>query len=94
LGGRLAVFVRYRRAGAAARTQIRWLLYACGRFGLVFVSDGFLPPEMVAGEGTLVGLILELTYRLTIVAIPAALVSEGLHYRWWDNVVLIRRTLI
>ena len=89
-----ALFVRYRRAGPIERTQIRWLLFACGLFALVYVSEGVLPLQTPQGERTPVGIVWDLAFWLTIVAIPAAIAIAILRYRLWDIDVIIRRTLI
>jgi hypothetical protein len=33
-----ALFVRFRQAEAAERDQIKWLPYACGLFGVVYLT--------------------------------------------------------
>jgi hypothetical protein len=89
-----SLFVRYRRSGTMVRTQIKWLLYACGLFALVYVPQLVLPLETATGEPTLVGSILSAAFGFALVAIPAAIAIAILRYRLWDIDVIIRRTLI
>jgi hypothetical protein len=89
-----SLFVRYRRAGAVERTQIRWLLFACAFFALVYVSADFLPVETATGERTPFGYVWDLFFIAAILTIPAAIAVAILRYRLWDIDVIIRRTLI
>jgi hypothetical protein len=81
-----ALVVRYRRAGAVERAQIKWLvypgvilaaLYLINLVGQTFNTDWF-------------GLV----FSLTLSAIPAAIAIAILRYRLWDIDVVIRRTLV
>jgi hypothetical protein len=75
-----SLFVRYRRAGAVVRTQMRWLLYACGLFALVYVPGIFLPVGGDEGAGTLLGELWNLAFMLTLLAIPASIAIGGLTF--------------
>jgi hypothetical protein len=89
-----SLVVRYRRAGAVMRTQIRWLLYAGALFAVVYVLGFILPDNSVSGSQTELGFIWNLAFNLTILAFPAAIAIAVLRYRLWDIDVIIRRTLV
>ena len=89
-----SLFVRYRRNGPVVRTQIRWLLCACGLFTLVYVAGLFLPLDTPSGAQTQVGVVWNIAFILAIMTIPAAIAVAILRYRLWDIDVIIRRTLI
>ena len=89
-----SLFVRYRRAGAVERTQLRWLLYACGLFLVVYLPAGSDATVTANGEPTLFGLILNIGFGLATAAMPVAIAIAILRYRLWDIDVVIRRTLI
>ena len=79
-----SMVLRYRRALAVERAQIRWLLYACALFGLVYPLSLFHSDS--AWAGVLFGLLL--------LAVPIAIAVAVLRYRLWDIDVIIRRTLV
>jgi hypothetical protein len=89
-----SLFVRYRRAGAVERTQLRWLLYACGLFLVVYLPAGTSLTETPTGEPTAFGVMVNIGFSLTTTAIPIAIAIAILRYRLWDIDVVIRRTLI
>ena len=81
-----SLIVRYRRAGAREREQIKWLLYACG----LFVA-AYLLTFLTLDQGTL---FINFLFPLATMTIPIAIGIAILQYRLWDIDILIRRTLI
>jgi hypothetical protein len=87
----VALFVRYRRANETERKQIKWLLYACALFLVVYVS-GFA--SRLGGTASLGGYILEVFFGLSVITLPAAIGIAVLRYRLYDIDVVINRTLV
>ncbi len=81
-----AIFVRFRRAGPIEREQIKWFLFACALFLLVFVG-GFI--QNTTGTNA-----YSIVFDVAILAIPMSIGMAILRYRLWDIDVLIRRTLV
>jgi hypothetical protein len=87
----ISLFVRYRRGSAVEQEQIKWLVYTCGVFGLVYITGGF-----VLGLGdtaTLASDVFNILLALTTACIPIAIAIAVLRYRLWDIDIIIRRTL-
>ena len=82
-----SLFVRYRRAGAVERAQIRWLLYA----GALFATS-FILATIVGTSERYVPVVSEL-FILGVMAIPVAVAIAILRHRLFDIDVIIRRTL-
>jgi hypothetical protein len=87
----VALFVRYRRTNRTEREQIKWLLYACALFLVVF-AGGTL--SGVSGSNSLGGYIWAVFFGLSLVALPAAIGIAILRYRLYDIDILINRTLV
>ena len=87
----VALFVRYRRANETEREQIRWLLYACAVFLVVYVG-GFV--SGLGGTASLGGNIWGVFFGLSVIALPAAIGIAILKYRLYDIDILINRTLV
>ena len=86
-----SIFVRYRRAGAVEREQMKWLLYACAVFGLVYVPSLFLHSDTNA---SLQGTLIDLLFLAAICTIPAAITIAILRYHLFDIDVIIRLTVV
>jgi hypothetical protein len=89
-----ALVWRYRRSSFVVRTQIKWPLFACAVFAIVYVahvaaqsSDPLVVSNLALDW---VALVLE----LALLAVPLAIGVAILRYRLWDIDVIIRRTLI
>jgi hypothetical protein len=87
----VALFVRYRRANDTEREQIKWLLYACAVFLVVFVG-GFV--SGLGGTAGLGGYIWGIFFGLSVITLPAAIGIAILRYRLYDIDILINRTLV
>jgi hypothetical protein len=87
----VALFVRYRRANETEREQIKWLLYACALFLVVYVG-GFVTGT--GGERSLGGYIWGVFFGLSVITLPAAIGIAILRYRLYDIDVVINHTLV
>jgi hypothetical protein len=83
-----AVFVRYRRAAAQERAQIKWFLYACAVFFIVYVIAAF------QDDTTVLGAWFSIVFNLVILTMPSSIGIAILRYRLYDIDVIIRRTLV
>jgi hypothetical protein len=86
-----ALFVRYRRANDTEREQIKWLLYACAVFLVVFVG-GFV--SGLGGTASFGGYIWGVFFGLSVITLPAAIGIAVLRYRLYDIDIIINRTLV
>ena len=86
-----APIVRFRRAGAVEREQIKWLLFACAIFAAVYLVGGAVGLGDIA---TPAGEVWNLCFSLAVIAIPAAIGVAILRHRLFDINVIIRRTLV
>src|SRR5215208_728987 len=87
----VALFVGYRRANDTEREQIKWLLYACALF-LVVYAVGLV--GRLGGTASLGGYIWGVFFGLSVIALPAAIGIAILKYRLYDIDVVINRTLV
>ena len=87
----VALFVRYRRANETECEQIKWLLYACAIFLVVYVSGSVAE---LGGTASLGGYIWAVFFGLSVIALPAAIGIAILRYRLYDIDVVINRTLV
>lgn len=86
-----SMVVRYRRGSLVERQQMKWLLYACFLFGLVYI------PGVITNTNSSkwsVQLLIGYLLPLAIMAIPASITIAILRYRLFDIDVIIRLTLV
>ena len=89
-----ALFARYRRANDAERAQIKWLLYACAVFLVVYVGGVGGTVSGIAGTDSVTGSIWQAFFGLSLTTFPAAIGMAILRYRLYEIDVIVRRTLI
>ncbi len=82
-----AIFVRFHRAGAVEREQIKWLFYAGAFFALIYVPT-FLNSSISDN------LLLNFLFIPGLLTIPIAIGIAILRYRLFDIDIIIRRTLV
>ena len=86
-----ALVVRYRRATATERQQLKWLMAAGAVFLVVYVGGA------IGGLGGSTGVAADLwgvCFALSVVALPAAIGIAILRYRLYEIDLLINRTLV
>jgi hypothetical protein len=86
-----ALFVRYRRANDIERKQIKWLLYACAVFLVVYIGGDVMGLTDSTGFASD---LFNLFFGLSLLTFPLAIGIAILHHRLYDIDILIRRTLI
>ena len=79
--------VRYRRANPVEREQIKWVMYACGFFGVVYVAEAVFHDRLSPD-------LLSVLLFASMATIPVAIAIAILRYRLWDIDIIIRRTLV
>jgi hypothetical protein len=84
--------VRWRRAGATERQQLKWLAVVAGSSG-VAGATGFLLAGF-GGTSVVGGLLLLLAFAGVVVGIPVAVGFAILRYRLYDIDRVINRTLV
>jgi hypothetical protein len=84
-----SLLVRYRRASAVERGQVKWLLYAAGMSFLIY-AGAFVFSDLTGDIGDLYGLVL----NLGILTFPVAITVAILRYKLYDIDVVIRKTLV
>ena len=83
-----SLFVRYRRAQAVERQQIKWLLYAAACFALIYSLTYF------ASLGENLTTLESISMVCGVLAFPVAIAIAILRYRLFDIDLIIRRTLV
>ncbi|MFN2196701.1 MAG: hypothetical protein ACK2UW_11330, partial [Anaerolineales bacterium] len=86
-----SIFVRFRRAAAVEREQIKWLLFACGLFLMFYLPLLALNLTTDVWQDSALFVIL---LMVAILAFPAAIAIAILRYRLWDIDIIIRKTLL
>jgi hypothetical protein len=87
-----SLFVRYRRAHAVERQQIKWLLYVGAIFVLFYGVVYFTSSD--SDQFGAMDDWVNLLFTLSILAFPVAIAIAILRYRLFDIDVIIRRTVV
>jgi hypothetical protein len=82
-----AVFVRYGRAAAQERAQIKWFLYACAVFLVIYPIGFFLSNDIITD-------LNDILWDLVVLLFPTSIGIAILRYRLFDIDLIIRRTLV
>jgi hypothetical protein len=90
--GIASLVVRYRRAGALDRVQLRWIAFG----GVVFLAVYLvtLPLGGAVGEHSTAGTVLTSVSQAAFAALPIAIGYAILRHRLYDIDVVINRTLV
>jgi signal transduction histidine kinase len=91
-----ALIVRYRRAAAEERQQIRWLAYV-GLATTVSILLGFATDPGGRGHGALVvvnNVLFLTTFVLLVLGIPIACAVAILKYRLYDLDVVVKKSIV
>jgi hypothetical protein len=83
--------VRYRRGSVVERQQLKWLLYACFLFGLVYIPGVF---SNLSTNQWSVNQLINFLLPFGIIAIPVAISIAILRYHLFDINIIIRLTLV
>jgi hypothetical protein len=86
----ISLFVRYRRAPAVERQQIKWLLYACLLFA---ISYGLVVTNGFTGANRINDVVLDLLFYSAVLAFAGAIGIAILRYQLFDIDVIIRKTV-
>lgn len=86
-----SLIIRFRRAAAVEREQIKWLLFACAMFA---ASYGIAYPINTLPEWTTYRTAANFLWQISMIGIPVSIAIAILRYRLWDINLLIRRTLV
>lgn len=87
----VSVVVRYRRGSVIERQQMKWLLYACFLFGVVYIPSVILNTDTTQWS---VDQVTSFLLPFAIMTIPAAITIAVLRYHLFDIDVIIRQTLV
>jgi hypothetical protein len=88
VGGGASTVVRFRRARATERQQLKWLLGALVIFAVVYAISA------ITVETFNSNIFLDVLFLLSVVAIPLAMTLAVLRYRLFDIDLIIRKTLV
>ena len=88
VGGIVSIVLRYRRAQAVERQQLKWLLYNFFLFAVVYSLSGLFQDSEDPGS------VLNVFFLVSVLLIPVAITIAVLRYRLFDIDLIIRRTLI
>jgi hypothetical protein len=91
-GALVSVVVRYRRAGAEVRQQLKWLTYAAGFVGLCIVVSVVV--ESLIASGDVATEVSNLLVTVSLTALPVAIGIAILKHRLYDIDIIINRTLV
>jgi hypothetical protein len=92
VGSLISIVIRYRRAGAEMRQQLKWLTYAAGFVGLCVVAS--ILAEGLISSGDLGTEISNLLVTTSLSALPVAIGIAILKHRLYDIDLIINRTLV
>jgi signal transduction histidine kinase len=90
----VTVFLRLRGADADTRHQIKWVASAALFLVVTILLVNFLPNEVFADPGPLVGGAVGLLVSVAVLGVPTAIGVSVLKYRLYDIDVIISRTLV
>ena len=87
----MSVLVRYRRAAAAERAQLKWLVYAAGVIAAGLLAEMFA--EKLLGPGDVSNNLQNAMTSGVVALVPLAIAVAVLRYRLYDIDRVISRTV-
>ena len=90
-----SLVIRYRRAEAAERQQIKWFVFGASLM-LILTIGGSAAAAMISSDpnNLVAGTVGNVTFALGILALPVGVGIGVLRYRLYDIDILINRTLV
>ena len=89
-----SLVIRYRRAGAGDRAQLRWIAFGGMVFLAVYVASLVVPAVLGLREDGMPNTMIVGISQLAFAALPVAIGFAILRHRLYDIDVVIRRTLV
>ena len=92
LGSLASIAIRYRRAAAEMRQQLKWLTFAAGLVGLALV--GTVLAEALISSADLASDVSNLLVTFSLTGLPVAIGMAILKHRLYEIDLIINRTLV
>lgn len=87
----VSLIVRFRRAAAVERQQIKWLLFACAVFA---ASYAIAYPINTSSQWSAYQPVANMLWQISMIGIPVSIAIAILRYRLFDIDIIIRKTLL
>lgn len=86
-----ALIVRYRNGTGIEKVQIKWVVYACAFFGVIYLS---LLPVSFESDNIFLNNLFSILFGASLLVVPVGISIAILRYRLWDIDFIINRSLV